>query len=61
MCVLSFSSLFHADVCIAVMLLLCSGDVVVMGGAGYIGTHTSLALLNAGYDVTVMDNLVNSR
>jgi UDP-glucose 4-epimerase len=32
-----------------------------MGGAGYIGTHTALVLLNAGYDVTVMDNLVNSR
>ena len=30
------------------------------GGAGYIGTHTIVCLLEAGYDVTVVDNLVNS-
>lgn len=35
--------------------------VVVTGGAGYIGSHTCLELLKAGYDVTVIDNLSNSK
>ncbi len=34
--------------------------VLVTGGAGYIGSHTCLQLLNAGYDVVVVDNLSNS-
>ena len=34
--------------------------ILVTGGAGYIGSHTTLALLNAGHDVTVIDNLSNS-
>ena len=34
--------------------------VLVAGGAGYIGSHTIVSLLNDGYDVTVVDNLVNS-
>jgi UDP-glucose 4-epimerase len=34
--------------------------VLVTGGAGYIGSHTCLELLNRGYDVVVADNLVNS-
>jgi UDP-glucose 4-epimerase len=34
--------------------------ILVTGGAGYIGSHTSLALLQAGYDVVVLDNLCNS-
>ncbi len=35
--------------------------VLVTGGAGYIGSHTSLELLKAGYDVVVVDNLLNSK
>ena len=35
-------------------------NVLVTGGAGYIATHTIICLLQAGYDVTVVDNLVNS-
>lgn len=34
--------------------------IMVTGGAGYIGSHTVLALLEAGHDVVVMDNLSNS-
>lgn len=34
-------------------------SVLVTGGAGYIGSHTTLALLNAGYNVLVLDNLRN--
>lgn len=34
--------------------------VLVTGGAGYIGSHTCLELLNAGEDVLVVDNLCNS-
>ncbi len=31
--------------------------ILVTGGAGYIGSHTTIALLNAGYDVVIFDNL----
>ncbi len=34
------------------------GKVLVTGGAGYIGSHAVLALLDAGHDVVVVDNLV---
>lgn len=34
--------------------------VLISGGAGYIGSHTAVELLNAGYDVIVIDNLSNS-
>lgn len=34
--------------------------ILVTGGAGYIGSHTCVELLNAGYDVVVADNLCNS-
>lgn len=33
---------------------------MVTGGAGYIGSHTSVGLLQAGYDVVIYDNLCNS-
>jgi UDP-glucose 4-epimerase len=36
-------------------------NILVTGGAGYIGSHTCLELLNNGYDVTVVDNLSNSK
>lgn len=35
-------------------------SILVTGGAGYIGSHTCVELLNAGYEVVVIDNLYNS-
>lgn len=35
--------------------------VLVTGGAGFIGSHTSIELLNAGYDIIILDNFVNSK
>ncbi|EPR13664.1 UDP-glucose 4-epimerase GalE [Ruminiclostridium papyrosolvens] len=35
--------------------------VLVTGGAGYIGTHTCIELLGAGFEVIVVDNLCNSK
>jgi UDP-glucose 4-epimerase len=36
------------------------GTILVTGGAGFIGSHTCVELLNENYDVVVIDNLVNS-
>ena len=35
--------------------------ILITGGAGYIGSHTCVELLNAGYSVVVVDNLSNSK
>lgn len=35
--------------------------ILVTGGAGYIGSHTCVELLNAGYEVVVVDNFSNSK
>ncbi len=35
-------------------------SILVTGGAGYIGSHTCVELLNAGYQVVVFDNFSNS-
>jgi UDP-glucose 4-epimerase len=37
------------------------GKILVTGGAGFIGSHTCVALIQAGYQVIVMDNLCNSK
>ena len=34
--------------------------VLITGGAGYIGSHTTLVLLEAGFEVVVIDNFSNS-
>ncbi len=36
-------------------------SILVTGGAGYIGSHTCVELLNAGYEIVVMDNYYNSK
>ena len=35
--------------------------ILVTGGAGYIGTHTCVELIETGHDVLVVDNLCNSK
>ena len=40
-----------------------SGDkpcALLTGGAGYIGNHTAIEMVKAGYDVVIVDNLHNS-
>lgn len=34
--------------------------ILVTGGAGFIGSHTCVELINKGYEVIVLDNLYNS-
>lgn len=36
-------------------------QILVTGGTGYIGSHTAVELINAGYEVIIVDNLSNSR
>ena len=36
-------------------------QVLVTGGTGYIGSHTAVELIQAGYEVIIVDNLINSR
>ena len=35
-------------------------SILVCGGAGYIGSHTCVELIEAGYDIVVADNLCNA-
>lgn len=35
-------------------------SILVSGGAGYVGSHACAELIEAGYDVIVVDNLVNA-
>jgi UDP-glucose 4-epimerase len=34
--------------------------ILITGGAGYIGSHTAVELMNAGHHVVIVDNLCNS-
>ena len=35
--------------------------ILVTGGAGFIGSHTCVELLDAGYDIAIIDNFSNSK
>ena len=35
-------------------------SILLAGGAGYIGSHTAVELLSAGYDIVIADNYSNS-
>lgn len=37
------------------------GKILVTGGTGFIGSHTCVALINAGYQIVLVDNLCNSK
>ena len=37
------------------------GKIIITGGTGYIGSHTSLALIQAGFEVIIVDDLSNSK
>ena len=37
------------------------GKILITGGTGYIGSHTAVELIEKGYQVTIIDNLSNSR
>ena len=41
--------------------MVAKGTILVTGGAGFIGSHTAVELLDHGYDVVIADNLVNSK
>ena len=34
--------------------------ILVTGGTGFIGSHTAISLIEAGYDAVILDNLCNS-
>ena len=34
-------------------------NILLTGGAGYIGSHTSLLLIDKGHEVTIVDNLIS--
>ena len=36
-------------------------SILLTGGAGYIGSHTAVELLNAGYEIVIADNYGNSK
>ena len=36
-------------------------NILVTGGAGYIGSHTCIELMKAGYNVIIVDDLSNSK
>ena len=36
-------------------------NILVTGGAGFIGSHTCLALLERGYDIVIIDSFINSK
>lgn len=42
-------------------MILRMSTMLVTGGAGFIGSHTSIELMNAGHDVIILDNLYNSK
>ena len=36
-------------------------SILITGGCGYIGSHTCVELINAGFEIVVLDNLYNSK
>lgn len=40
---------------------MAKGKILITGGTGFIGSHTAVELIQAGYDVEILDNLYNSK
>lgn len=40
---------------------MAKGKILITGGTGYIGSHAAVELINAGYEVEILDNLFNSK
>lgn len=40
---------------------MAKGKILITGGTGYIGSHTAVELIQAGYEVEILDNLANSK
>lgn len=40
---------------------MAKSKILITGGTGYIGSHTAVELINAGYEVEILDNLYNSK
>mmetsp|Transcript_3262 Transcript_3262/g.5059 ORF Transcript_3262/g.5059 Transcript_3262/m.5059 type:complete len:384 (+) Transcript_3262:77-1228(+) len=49
-----------AGITLSLKVVMAFGRVLVTGGAGYIGSHTTLELINSGEKVVIVDNLINS-
>ena len=43
-----------------ISVMASSNLILVTGGAGYIGSHTVVEVLNAGYEAVIIDNFCNS-
>lgn len=37
------------------------GKILITGGTGFIGSHTAVELIQAGYEIEILDNLYNSK
>lgn len=54
------SNLVYIPISIEFPVPMAAASILVTGGAGYIGSHTVLQLLNSGFNVVALDNLDNS-
>lgn len=61
MCLHGIAAMVTAKLSTARERMVIRMKILVTGGAGYIGSHTCVVLLESGYEVVIVDNLVNSK